>query len=100
MWYEDAGFTYQNDVIDPGSNANDYQMQWVSLSGDDPTGTGTVAKTTWFALSSGDFRVIWEAPAGGSEETGAITVNIRKGTGSTLDTAVWDGEAISVKKGQ
>ena len=96
QWFEDGGPQYQNDTITPGANANLYQMKWEPLGGDEPTGNNTVASGVWHPLSSGDFEVEWTA-SGANEETGSVTVSIRKGTGSVLDTAAWDGEAISTK---
>jgi hypothetical protein len=102
QWYDDGGtFTREGThvVVDPDSNINNYQMKWDGLSGDDPDNV-SAAEGVWFALTGGDFSVEWEAAGGGNESTGSVTVSIREGTGSVLDTAVWDGEAISVKKGQ
>jgi hypothetical protein len=99
VWVEDGGFIYDHDAIVPGSNANDYQMKWDQLSGDEPTGNNTEVEGVWYALSGGDFEVEWTA-SGEEESSGSVTVSIRKGTGSVLDTAVWDGEAVSTKKGQ
>lgn len=99
QWYDDGVFTYQNDCIVPGSNANNYQMKWDALSGDNPSNVST-PEGVWETLANGDFSVEWEAAGGGNEEAGAVTVSIREGTGSVLDTATWDGEAISQKKGK
>ena len=92
-WFDDGGFTYSNDVIVPGSNANLYQMKWVLLSGDTPDSSSS-ASGVWQALTAGDFWVEWTAD-GENESAGTVTVSIRKGTGSVLDTASWFGEAIS-----
>lgn len=98
QWFDDGGFTYQNDCITPGVNANDYQMKWDLLLGDPPT-NNSAAEGVWFALTSGDFSVEWEV-SGENDESGSVTVSIRKGTGPVLDTAIWDGEAVGTKKGQ
>lgn len=91
-WYEDGGQQKQNDVVVPEANITLYQMKWEALSGDNPNNT-SVAVSTWQALSGANFYVEWEQTTIGSL-AGTITVSIRKGTGSTLDTAVWDGDAI------
>lgn len=99
QWFEDGGWTYQNDTITPVSNVNLYQMKWDLLSGDAPTGANTSsAEGVWFALSGGDFRIEWFVAGGNNEETGIVTVSIRLGSGpSVLATALWDGECISTK---
>ena len=91
-WYEDGGEQKQNDVVVPEASIILYQMKWESLSGDDPNNT-SVAKSTWQALSGVHFYTEWEQTTEG-ELIGSITVSIRKGVGVTLDTAVWDGDAI------
>ena len=99
QWYDEGfTFTYQNDCITPGSNANLYQMKWDALAGDFPDNV-SAAEGVWFALTSGDFSVEWEI-AGEGDSIGSVTVSIRKGTGSVLDTAIWDGEAVGTKRGQ
>ena len=93
-WYTDgfSGDVKQNDVVVPEGNITNYQMKWESLSGNDPD-VSTVAASTWHPLSTSDFAVAWEATEIG-DSIGSITVSIREGVGVTLDTAVWDGEAI------
>ena len=99
QWYDDgATFTYQNDAITPKTNTDNYQMKWDALSGDAPTSSST-AEGVWESLDLDTFFVEWDV-GGEGESTGAVTVSIREGTGSTLDTATWDGEAIGTKKGQ
>lgn len=98
QWYEDGGWTYQNDFIDPVSNVGNYQMKWDALSGDAPTNVST-PEGVWESLGSDHFDVEWTA-SGANESVGSVTVSIREGTGSVLDTAIWTGEAISTKKGQ
>lgn len=98
QWYDEGlTFTYQNDGITPGSNADNYQMKWEGLSGDLPDNVST-PESTWETLGNGDFSVEWQVSGGPGESTGSVTVYIREGTGSTLATAVWDGEAIQEKK--
>lgn len=93
-WYDlDGVRTYLNDVITPTSNADNYQLKWESLSGDAPN-SNVVAENTWHALSSGNFYIGWSTPSD-SFRTGSATVSIREGTGSVLDTAVWDGDVES-----
>lgn len=97
QWYDDSGFTYNNDAIVPGSNANNYQMKWDGLSGDNPDNFST-PEGVWETLANGDFSVEWSV-SGVNESTGAVTVSIREGAGpSVLATAIWDGEAIGEKK--
>lgn len=94
-WYFDGGVFKQNDVILPSTSADDYQMKWDALSGDDPTTTST-AEGVWESLGTDWFNIEWNA-SGEEELIGSVTVSIRLGTGSVLDTAVWDGTAVSVK---
>jgi hypothetical protein len=101
VWVEDGGWTYDHDAITPGVNANLYQMKWDLFSGDPPSGNNTEVEGVWYPLSSGDFEVEWSVPSGDNDEAGSVTVSLRLGSGpSVLATAIWDGEAISVKKGQ
>jgi len=100
QWFDDGfTFTYQNDAITPGSIANDYQMKWDAFSGDPPD-IVTTLEGVWESLSVEDFEIAWDAPGGDNFSGGTVTVSIRKGTGPVLQTALWDGDAQSVKKGQ
>jgi len=97
QWFEDGGFTYQNDAITPKSNTDNYQMKWDALSGDQPDNFST-AQGVWESLDLDTFYVEWEVE-GDNEVFGSVTVSIREGIGpSVLDTAVWDGQAVSTKK--
>jgi len=98
QWYDDGPWTYQNDVITPKSNTDNYQMKWDALSGDAPDDFST-PEGVWESLDLDHFYVAWEAEDA-NESVGSVTVSIREGTGSVLDTATWDGEAVSHKKGK
>lgn len=100
QWYDEGfTFTYQNDGISPGVNADNYQMKWEANTGDLPDSWST-PQSTWETLGNGDFSVTWTAPSGANESAGSVVVHIREGTGPTLGTAIWDGDAVSEKKGQ
>lgn len=85
----------QDGPVEPLSNTGDYQMKW-----DDPT-TGDApdsgdTKAVWRDMGAGSsFQIGWSASGFGQEVTGTVTVSIRKGTGSTIDTAIWDGSATT-----
>ena len=99
QWYDEGfTFTYQNDCITPGSNANLYEMKWDALAGDPPD-IVSAAEGVWFALTGGDFAITWDIDGEG-ESIGSATVSIRKGSGPILDTAIWDGDAVGTKRGQ
>ena len=98
QWYDDGGTNYQNDTITPSTNTDNYQMKWDALSGDAPQNWST-AEGVWESLDLDTFYVEWDV-GGEGDSTGAVTVSIREGTGSVLDTAVWDGEAVGTKRGQ
>ena len=94
-WGEiDGTYTYGHDVVVPGSNVEDYEMKWETLSGDAPN-SNTVAAGVWHPLSTSHFTVGWDAPGEDDARAGSCTVSIRKGTGSVLDTGVWDGDVQS-----
>jgi hypothetical protein len=94
-WVEINGtYTFDHDVIVPGSNVEDYEMKWETLSGDAPN-DNVVAAGVWHPLSTSHFFVGWDVGGEGAR-AGSCTVSIRKGTGSVLDTGVWDGDVESV----
>lgn len=99
VWYStDTVYFKANDFVEPNSNADDYQMKWESLSGDDPN-NNTVASGVWHPLSTSRFDIAWDWSGGDGGYAGDVTVSIRKGTGPTvLDTAVWDGSAQATPK--
>lgn len=98
QWHNDGSFNlvFQNDTITPASSTDDYQMKWVALLGDTPA-SKSVAANTWESLDLDSFYVEWQADFD-EESGGSVTVSIRKGTGSVIDTAIWSGEAIAYKK--
>lgn len=98
QWHNDGGFNlvFQNDTITPASSTDDYQMKWVALGGDIPS-FKSVAENTWESLDLDTFYVEWQADFDETSQ-GSVTVSIRKGTGSVIDTAIWSGEAIAYKK--
>lgn len=85
--------TYSHDIVFPGTSADFYQLKWEPLSGDLPD-SYTVNSGIWHPLSSGNFVLEWDTPGEGTS-VGDVTVSIRKGTGSVLDTATWGGQAES-----
>ena len=87
----DGVLTTQNQTITPGSNVGDYQIRWTSPLGDNPTAT-TSAQNVWYAMSGGDWFVRW-TQSGTGNTSGSVTVEIRRGTGPTIQTASWDGDA-------
>lgn len=98
VWNEqDQTDVYSHDPVDPKSNIGDYQMKWDALAGDAPN-TGD-AENTWIDLSSSSFDIGWSVGAS-DERAGTVTVSIRKGTGSVLDTAIWEGDVIASGKGK
>jgi len=98
VWVDDGGWIYDGwGPVTPFANIGDYQMKWDALSGDAPN--MGAAENTWINLGVEDFDIGWDI-GGEGDRTGAATVSIRKGTGSVLDTAVWDGEAVGTKRGQ
>lgn len=91
----DGSFTQEYTLlVDPTSDTDEYEMKWDALLGDPPD-SSTVAEGVWHPLSSGDFELEWDAPGAGDESSGSVTVSIRFASGSVLDTATWDGEAIA-----
>ena len=94
-WYDDNLDEFkQNDVVLPNASITKYQMKWEPDNGDEPNNF-SVAKSTWSALSGSSFWVEWEETSSApSERSGVITVSIRRGTGSVLDTALRDGTAV------
>jgi hypothetical protein len=95
QWFSDGStLTYQNDVITPKSNTDNYQVKWDLLSGE--LSSSTTPEGVWESLDLDTFECGWISD--GDEETdGSVTVSIRLGTGSVLDTAVWSGLAVSIK---
>ena len=85
--------------VDPVSETGDYQVKWESNAGQDPNTSDTSAKSTWIALSGTSFIVGWTVGAA-DDRSGSVTVSIRKGTGPTLDTAIWDGSVLAAGKGK
>jgi len=94
---DDAGYVYAFNPIVPDTNIGEYQMKWEALTGDNPSGGSAIS--TWIDLSTTSFIVSWAAGAS-SELSGTITVSIRRGTGNTLATAIWEGDAIGSGKGK
>lgn len=97
QWNTDGGSTevYHNTAIFPEYAADEYQMKWDSLSGDEPD-TFSTPEGIWESLGSDTFELSLTA-TGDNEVGGAVTVSIRLGTGSTLGTATWTYNALSTK---
>lgn len=87
-----------NDFVLPNASATNYQMRWQTLSGDAPN-LNSVAANTWQSLAAADFYVEWRVTTNGTR-SGSVTVSIREGTGSVLDSAIWDGDASLSGKGK
>jgi len=99
-WADENGVrTFNHQVISPGESTAEYQVKW-----DDPTTgttpTATSSKGVWYALSAGDWSLLWDVGVGPGDDVGSVTVSIRKGTGPVIDSAIWDGEAIASGKGK
>jgi len=95
VWNEQDGtYAFSHDLVIPATNIENYQMKWEALSGSTPN-DNSVAVSTWQALGPTDFFIGWDAPGDDDSRSGTATVSIRKGTGSTLDSAVWDGDVSS-----
>jgi len=96
QWYDnDGSLTKQNDVILPDTSTDNYQVKWDALTGDVPS-TVSTPEGVWESLDLDHFDVEWNS-TGNEDISGSVTVSIRLGTGSTLDTAIWDGQAVSTK---
>ncbi len=81
-------------VIPNGAASGQYDLKWDQVSGDAPTNSvGNIAENTWTALSS---QINVGAFAGGSYETGIVTVSIRFNGGATLASANFEWEGIDV----
>jgi hypothetical protein len=97
QWHTDGGSSeiFHNIAIFPQSYADDYQMKWDTLSGDAPD-TWSTPEGDWESLGVDSFELSLTV-TGDNEEGGSVTVSIRRGTGSVLDTAVWSYNAMSTK---
>lgn len=100
VWYDDNGLFYDYDIVTPVANAGDYQMRWDHLSGTSPYAASSSTEATWIAIDTNNFVITWRLGSGPGDISGSVTVSIRKGTGSTLATATWDGELSLSGKGK
>lgn len=66
---------------------DDYEVRFTSLTGDALT-SSTVTENTWHPLSSGDFILVQsDTVLGGGSNSSTFTVELRRGSGSVLDSA-------------
>lgn len=100
VWEEvDQTFVYGHDPVDPVTNIGDYQIKWDQLSGDTPDNT-FAAEGVWKTDLATVSASLGASVGSEEENTGSATVSIRKGTGSILDTAVWEWTVVGSGKGK
>jgi hypothetical protein len=80
-------------IIPNGAANGQYEWKWDLVSGDSPTSTPKPAEGVWEAIST-DRKI--GCFAGGSYETGIVTISIRLNGGSTLASANFEYEGIDV----